>query len=582
MRTVYTNDQTDGFIEMKDYVWALGDFILKGKPYNNPKDAVDKDYVDNAFKNVSENNLKNRIPNDKYPAFNGDLINKAGTNNFQLKTVVKAANKVHRFTVDNKGRVTGYKTGKFIFDAKDFDKIDFDKIDYPSTGSITDYLPNFNFNDFLTVAKENVISKPLDMRTKYPRGEHDVLSLKETIKASEKYFTGKMVGVKTDGLNKIELEVDTVDGYDNIGGTPWRTQIGMTPFSEDMFGTKPDRIIDLTGKWHKEHRDPKVFILNKYIHLVDIDYRYDDEVSICYKIPLLPDGTIEEDPEFIENILPNMGDDVFEDGTNDKRFYLNLSGKHLNITLANNWSQWRFLSIVLDDDENFSDEWAFKRPSTMDNGIYYADKLINVRDWMASSYYVKIDRNDVKPIGAKNLPVSVNSSTTGKFNSSRLSFTLGPYVYSYFSSAIGFGKSVSMSERNNYIQRVSLANGVPYGESNVLECPNMFPRTNHIYTKPITLTGGIVFVTTRNMTGNKTKVTLSLNKYDKQGRLTFIKDVTLDYEFERGGQIYVALSKSRLFIVTRKTLVSFPFKGVTNDYRKYVTDEYWRTLPGHK
>lgn len=226
MRNIYFKDQTLSFIE-KDYdIVFLGNLYLKGKPYTNPKEAVDKEYVDTAFDNIRTENLKgSKIEDKNFPAFNGDLINQKGKNNFLLKEVIEPG-MYHKPTFDSKGRIIGGTKGKLKLTPGDFGGISFDKIVFGNGkgDSIYDWTVGFDSSKYLMINKDNVIDKPLAINTKTIREGHTVLNEDEIMTVSEKYFRGEIGDQKRKDLEGMNEFGNDLSIFNNVRGTPWRFQ----------------------------------------------------------------------------------------------------------------------------------------------------------------------------------------------------------------------------------------------------------------------------------------------------------------------------------------------------------------------
>lgn len=244
MRSIYFNDQTQEFIEKEFDIVFLGNLYLKGKPYTNPKEAVDKEYVDNLWDNITEENLtKTRFNPKNFPGFNADLVNKEGTNNFLLKEIIKAG-KYHKVLLDNRGRVTGGRTGKVKLDSSDFGGISYSKLHYRNykntngvfgkPDKIADYTNGLNTKNYLYKAKDNVINRPLRLESG-PVTEHNIINEDEMLNITDQYFIGKISGQKEKSFAGYGDWGGSVSNNYDIHLQPWKFQRSFNPNSGNIF-----------------------------------------------------------------------------------------------------------------------------------------------------------------------------------------------------------------------------------------------------------------------------------------------------------------------------------------------------------
>lgn len=602
MRQVFPNDQTQEFKDSPKVITLLGELILNGGPYTNPKEAVDKKYVDDAFKNITETTLVNQIPADKYPAFTvGDLLNKQGTNNFVLAEVFKEQDKSFGFTVDNKGRVIGASTGKFKFNMSDFDTIDFGKIIFPDTGSITDYIPNFNFSEYLTLKKDNVISKDLKFQTKELRTGDNVLSLDEVMTVSEDYFVGNIGGLKRDGLDRVGIYVDNINSYKDTGARPDLNQRIYAKATNNQINSSINYSIDIKKDFMKDpnydyNGRPVMFVNKNYLYVIHLNWdNYDKGVSFRLKLDnsgrlIKPYVTEELKIPPIDGYIVLNNSWTVGMGRAHNIWYLHDGALHLRIpTIANaeggsiSWKWWR---LSFKNDGTFVDTWDIRTGGVSTHIITWKEDRMNViTSQGARSTTTKYDKNK-NHFNGSYLPGNINAFKIENLDTSIKTFALGPYIY----TSMGW-QSTTLKDWNakpdlRTLLRIPTSSGVPFGEwEPVTFNKDLLEGLREFFI----FQGMVVILTVCNGTssighkrGDVHATYLPFNPKDGE----FTGDVRHVHvgrisDFSLVGSSYnIFVSKGELYIQNVYNVQVYAFEGTTSDYSDYM--KVYQELPALK
>lgn len=571
-------DQTKEFIEQDHDIVFLGNLFLKGKPYTNPKEAVDKEYVDTAFDNITTENLKgSKIEDKNFPAFNGDLINKAGQNNFLLKETGIKAGMYHKLSFDKAGRVIGGTPGKLTLKPGDFGGISYDKIDYSKTPgkgeSIYDYTKDFDSSQYLMINKPNIIDKPLKINTKEIKEGHTVLHEGQLMTVSERYFRGRIDEKKND-LAGRGLFGKKLDIYNNIGGTADRFQRNFN------YGkiTLQDYKVELTRGDDSNEVVNK--IISRNIRVKHIYYK-----GSIYLMDFYDDGTQENlDNEILKLNFNSEGEFTDYETITAKKIKLSKANMD-DVFVINNFivvvclvfdpnRRWKISYIDIESLLN-GGEWleaVGSRVSSFGLMVLGKNLYLNRGDsGTCVSYRLTESTERIRISHFKSLPGAMNRTRADWEERSFNSFTIGPNLYYFYTNT-----NVNVSPMTNYypveFYRMSYNDFVPFG---VWENVHMDVRAPYGFSNVIVLRDNVYVITLghNNDPLYKGKIVLSSFDIDETGLIYNYKIVeVIDKPSGMGsGYFKVFLIKNRFYIVSTTNIVSF--KAETKNYIPYDAND---------
>lgn len=560
-------DQTKEFIERDHDIVFLGNLFLKGKPYTNPKEAVDKEYVDTAFDNITTENLKgSKIEDKNFPAFNGDLINKVGQNNFLLKETGIKPGKYHRLKMDKAGRVIGGVPGNYVFQKGDVDKISFDKINNKGKDSIYDWTNGFDSKKYLMINKDNVIDKPLAIKTKELKKGNTVLHENDIMKVSEQYFTGVLGDIKTDGQHESDNYFLPVRSYNTVNAQPDKYQLNFTNEKEIIFDTSNIRKVNIKDLgFYRQNYRPVSFVLNGSLYVAVIDSAEGDRKD--FRIKLTENGKLPDEIEPIPIMFPRTYGSLIGDNTdsNNTRMYFVKDIMYFTTTLRSIPGNVSFFSKYRKDGDNVIFDEELTHIQTSDANLSYVDKkFIYIGSDGRLSWSSEITDTYRIPGRAKNLPGNTACSFSNGFTGGIVRLPIGSYIYMFYTVRSYMDNTPIGEEDNNLCYRVKYTNGTPYGEFETYELDGVIPEG---YSEAITANGHLVIFTVKNSVWHSDRGSLYAThfKIEENGDITFRKTELLSTGLP-SNKFMVSLSENSVFIVNWREIIEIGFNGVESSY----------------
>lgn len=573
MRVLYFNDQTEEFYDTPKDIYFLGSLYLKGKPYTNPKEAVDKEYVDNAFDNITSDNITEKIPASAYPAFGGDLTNKAKTNNFTLKAVGKAG-RYHKPTFDSAGRITGGKTGKLTLNKNDISGIDFGKIQFlpkEDWDSITDWTKGFDRTKYLMLDDKKInFVKPISINEPNIVNENMVINENHVYTVSKEFFNGILPDKKTDGVFTTEVVVESIEGFDNRNGTPWINQRNLTPYSEDPLSTEIRRRLNpaynLEGSEAIGNRNAQfgTFYLGGWLHyFTPYTFINEPEKQASYSIKL-ENGMLPENPVIVTGKFPPLIDVegnpvVSRNGDIIRLFYY--KGFIYVIHRTEITRKWECLMLEVQPDGSIAPGTQWRWTKGMGYPTYYMfeDKFVNVNNYQRESHYYNLIKGGISG-SFRYLPGEVNRTPTNNFKADLNQFTIGPYLYSFYGRRGVFDSQPYGPINFNQFMRISLNNGVPFGEWSNYDI-GVDINSGLFQVVVIDKLVIILRMATSSFDGEVGHNQIFYFDILDNGDIKYRNKKEFVYDFAINVKNNVVLTESSLFIMDYKTIIEMPFKG---------------------